>query len=63
MCIIRPGQAGACDRYANDAGTLVRVDPHIVLQRAVAQGGPRGAVQCAGPDWDGSLTARCPMCS
>ena len=54
MCIIRPGQAGACDRYANDAGTLVRVDPHVILQRAVAQGGalvPFGA----GPEWDGSL--------
>ena len=32
MCYIKPGAAGACDRYANHNGELVRVDPHIVLQ-------------------------------
>ena len=24
MCYIKPGAAGACDRYANDDGTVVR---------------------------------------
>ena len=33
MCYIKPGAAGACDRYANHDGQLVRVDPHIVLDR------------------------------
>ena len=35
MCYIKPGAAGACDRYANHNGELVRVDPHIVLERTV----------------------------
>ena len=30
MCYIRPGQAGACDRYANRDGELIRVDPHMI---------------------------------
>lgn len=48
LCFIAEGRAGACDRYANHGGDLVRLDPHVVL----AQGGP--AVAVAG-DWDGSL--------
>ena len=39
MCYIKPGAAGACDRYANHDGKLVRVDPHIILERTVSQGG------------------------
>ena len=54
LCIIRPGQAGACDRYANHEGALVRVDPHVILQRAVAHGGALVPFNAA-PDWDGSL--------
>ena len=54
LCIIRPGQAGACDRYANRDGALVRVDPHILLQRAVDGGGALVPFNAA-PDWDGSL--------
>ena len=37
MCYIRPGLTGACDRYANRDGELIRVDPHIVLDRTLAQ--------------------------
>jgi len=33
LCRIRRGQAGACDRYANEAGRLVRVDPLLLLER------------------------------
>ena len=33
MCYIRPGMTGACDRYANEDGELVRVDPHVLLDR------------------------------
>ncbi|WP_454815867.1 6-hydroxynicotinate reductase [Labrys neptuniae] len=54
MCYIKPGMAGACDRYANDNGTLVRVDPHILLERTVSEGGdlvPFGGAR----GWDGSL--------
>ncbi len=34
LCRIRPGRAGACDRYANRDGELVRVDPLVLLSRA-----------------------------
>lgn len=54
MCYIKPGAAGACDRYANDNGELVRVDPHIVLARTVSQGGRLVPFQ-AGGEWDGQL--------
>jgi hypothetical protein len=33
LCRIRKGQSGACDRYANEDGKLVRLDPLVVLQR------------------------------
>ena len=33
LCYIKDGRTGACDRYANDGGELVRVDPFTVLQR------------------------------
>src|SRR5256714_13190886 len=54
MCYIKPGAAGACDRYANHNGELVRVDPHIVLERTVSHGGPPVPFQ-AGGDWDGKV--------
>jgi hypothetical protein len=34
LCRIRTGQPGACDRYANVDGKLVRLDPLVVLQRS-----------------------------
>jgi hypothetical protein len=34
LCRIRDGKAGACDRYANVAGALTRLDPLLVAQRA-----------------------------
>ena len=54
MCQIRPGRTGACDRYGNDDGDLVRLDPHVVLDRTLAAGGavvPFGAEA----EWDGRL--------
>lgn len=33
LCRIRPGRAGACDRYANAEGKLVRVDPLVLLAK------------------------------
>ena len=29
LCQISEGRAGACDRYANQAGVLVRLDPVV----------------------------------
>src|SRR5947208_8838605 len=54
MCYIKPGMAGACDRYANHNGELVRVDPHIVLEQTVSHGGRLVPFQ-AGGDWDGKI--------
>ncbi|WP_127090682.1 6-hydroxynicotinate reductase [Aquabacter cavernae] len=54
MCYIKPGMTGACDRYANDDGELVRVDPHVVLDRTLAQGG-NVVPFSRGSDWDGKI--------
>ena len=39
MCYIAEGRAGACDRYANEGGDLVRLDPFTVLQAVKAEDG------------------------
>lgn len=36
LCQISDGRTGACDRYANRDGTLVRMDPVVMLRRALA---------------------------
>lgn len=36
LCQISAGRSGACDRYANVDGTLVRVDPVVLLRRTQA---------------------------
>ncbi|MEK9970795.1 MAG: 6-hydroxynicotinate reductase, partial [Ferrovibrio sp.] len=38
LCRIRPGKAGACDRYANVEGVLTRVDPLVITERAASEG-------------------------
>ena len=35
LCQISPGKTGACDRYANASGVLVRVDPVVLLRRTL----------------------------
>ncbi len=35
LCQISVGKTGACDRYANVAGALVRVDPVVLLRRTL----------------------------
>ncbi len=37
LCQISQGKSGACDRYANASGVLVRVDPVLLLQRTLSQ--------------------------
>ncbi len=53
LCIIRPGLAGACDRYANLDGKLVRVDPHVLLSRTLSQEG--AVVPFSLAEWDGAV--------
>lgn len=38
LCYIKDGRTGACDRYANEGGELVRVDAFTILQRAEETG-------------------------
>ena len=38
LCQISEGRAGACDRYANQAGVLVRVDPVVLLRKTLEAG-------------------------
>jgi hypothetical protein len=52
LCRIRPGKSGACDRYANEAGRLVRVDPLVLLARSEA---PRVPFAQGEEGWNGSL--------
>ncbi|MDT8857590.1 6-hydroxynicotinate reductase [Paracoccaceae bacterium Fryx2] len=53
MCYIAPGQTGACDRYGNDAGRIVRTDPVVLLSATVAAGGQ--VIPFAGHSWDDTL--------
>ena len=39
MCYIANGRAGACDRYANADGVLVRVDPLVIVEKTLDHGG------------------------
>ena len=55
MCYIRPGMTGACDRYANENGLLVRVDPHVLLDAAVARGDSIAPFARDAEDWDGDI--------
>ena len=51
LCRIRPGRSGACDRYANDDGHLVRVDPVVLLNHTIETGG--NVVAFAEEEWEG----------
>src|SRR6202011_5392800 len=55
LCYIKPGRTGACDRYANDNGNLVRIDPHVVLDRAVYRGDSVVPFLDRDREWDGSI--------
>lgn len=55
LCRIRAGQAGACDRYANEDGRLVRLDPLLLLQRAGETGAPVVPFLDPAKPWPGNL--------
>jgi 6-hydroxynicotinate reductase len=52
LCRIRPGRQGACARYANENGTLIRTDPVLLMQRTIDESGK--LVAFAGSEWDGA---------
>ena len=51
LCQITEGRAGACDRYANVEGRLVRVDPVVLMSRDPQ----RVPFATREDDWDGDL--------
>jgi hypothetical protein len=55
LCYIKKGHTGACDRYANVENQLVRVDPHVLLDRAKSQGAPLVPFLENDHEWDGQL--------
>src|SRR5579872_2315417 len=55
LCYIKPGRTGACDRYGNRDGQLVRLDPHVVLDRAMSRGESVVPFLQRAGDWDGSV--------
>jgi 6-hydroxynicotinate reductase len=55
LCYIKPGRLGACDRYGNRDGQLVRVDPHVVLDRALARGTSIVPFLDREHEWDGNI--------
>ncbi len=57
LCYIKPGRTGACDRYGNDDGKLIRIDPHVVLDRAVTRGDSVVPFLDRDREWDGSIVA------
>ncbi len=54
MCFIAEGRIGACDRYANIEGEIVRCDPLTVLDRSIEAGRP--VRPFLGRDWHKGLS-------
>src|SRR5579863_7873547 len=55
LCYIKPGRTGSCDRYGNQNGNLLRLDPHVVLDRAVERGDTLVPFIERNGEWDGTL--------
>lgn len=55
MCYIAEGRAGACDRYANEGGELVRLDPFTVLEAAKEDGQVVPFLDGDAGEWDGDI--------
>lgn len=53
MCYIATGKIGACDRYANEGGKIIRCDPLTILDRRIEAGGEVRPFLKS--DWDGQV--------
>ncbi len=53
MCYIAEGKVGACDRYANEGGRIVRCDPLTILDRTLEHGGE--VTPFLKSEWDGRV--------
>lgn len=54
MCYIADGRSGACDRYGNSGGRIVRLEPLTILEHRAETGGEAVPLQAAGA-WNGEL--------
>ncbi len=57
MCYIALGRSGACDRYANDDGSLVRVDPLVIVEHAGDGGHKLVPFMKDAGEWDGEIVS------
>ncbi len=57
MCYIADGKAGACDRYANEDGNLIRVDPLTIVERTLDDGGKLVPFAGDTDEWDGKIVS------
>lgn len=55
MCYLADGKTGACDRYANNNGELIRLDSLVVLERRVEEGGEVVPFLEDGQQWNGDV--------
>ena len=57
LCYIAEGRSGACDRYANHGGDLVRLDPLTIIENAAGHGAKAVPFLQGtdGSDWDGTI--------
>lgn len=53
LCYIAEGRSGACDRYANHGGALVRLDPLTVIETSGGKAVP--FLDHDPADWDGDI--------
>lgn len=63
LCQISAGKTGACDRYANAQGKLVRVDPVVLLHRTLAAPGGQVVAFAAREEVAGAPTQALPAAS
>jgi 6-hydroxynicotinate reductase len=61
LCYIKDGMTGACDRYANEGGKLVRVDPVVVLDRSRAAQSELVPFLARSEAWDGDIVGSVPF--
>lgn len=55
MCYIAEGRTGACDRYANHEGRLLRVDPLVIIEKRRAEDGALVPFLGRNEPWDGEI--------
>ena len=55
LCRIESGRTGACDRYGNTNGQLVRIDPLTVTERAIERNEKLVPFAERARNWDGDF--------